>query len=81
MPEWAGWKRVPGGRDLADTGETGGGVDAARRLVTRCVSFGEAVTPTLALPRYAGEGREDLPPLSVLFADGGGWGGGRPSDR
>jgi hypothetical protein len=53
-------------------------------FVTRCVSFGEAVTPTLALPRSAGEGTGDLPPLSAFSAGGGGsgWGsGGRIADQ
>ena len=57
---------------------TGCGVDPARQRVTGCVSLEETVTPTLTLPRYAGEGTRDSPPLSALFADGGGWGGGRP---
>ena len=33
-----------------------------------------AVTPTLTLSRFAGEGTRDLPPLSALFAAGEGGG-------
>jgi hypothetical protein len=64
---------------LPDKGETGCGVDPARQLVTRCVSFGEGAYPHPDPPPLRRGGNGGSPPLSALFADG--WGGGRPWDR
>jgi hypothetical protein len=78
MPERAGWKRVPARGAFLIRAKRVCGVDPARQLVTRCVSFGEAVTPTLTLPRYAGEGTGNSLPCPCFLRTGeGGVGVGR----